>query len=79
MSRFSGRQLARTARMNTRDPLPYWLAEGTERCEICSFSYHLEVEVRCVGCDAGVCEHCAVTVRETLEVFCVPCHDAETG
>jgi hypothetical protein len=63
--------------MSTGDALPYWLAEGTEECEICFHRYTVEVELRCADCDAPLCEQCALTVRVTGEVFCVPCHEAE--
>jgi len=52
---------------------PYWLAGGSERCDLCTHAHVLEMQVRCVGCDRGVCDHCVVRVRETEEVFCFDC------
>lgn len=65
--------------MAARNTPPYWLAEGTERCEICTHAYVLEMGYRCVACDHGVCEHCMVVVRARHEVFCRPCHAEEEG
>jgi hypothetical protein len=56
---------------------PYWLEEGDESCEICGVTMAVQVELRCTGCDAGICEQCSVTVHETREVVCVPCSRRE--
>jgi hypothetical protein len=54
---------------------PYWLVGGTERCEVCYSVYVLEMERRCTDCDRGVCEQCAVHIRERHEIHCHGCHD----
>ena len=53
-------------------PRPYWLG-GEETCERCYARYVYEQELRCDGCDAGLCPGCVVVVRETFEVWCVGC------
>lgn len=63
--------------MSTRKTPPYWLS-GTETCSLCTFNYVLEMELRCVACDRGFCEHCVIVVRETREIFCPECHPDET-
>lgn len=52
---------------------PYWLGDGEECCEICGVAMAVQVELRCTGCDAGICEHCSLVVHETRDVICVPC------
>ncbi|MEX2571328.1 MAG: hypothetical protein WD737_08470 [Gemmatimonadota bacterium] len=58
---------------------PYWLSTGTETCLICTHAYVLQMEYRCVACDRGLCEQCAVIVRPALAVFCVECHTVEAA
>lgn len=57
---------------------PYWLAGGTERCAACEQGYVLEMECRCVACDAGICVVCVAVVRETRETFCPGCYPEVT-
>jgi len=66
--------------MATKKPIPYWLAGGTEICEVCQQPYVLQGEYRCAACDAAMCEHCIVH-DETGEVFCADCppDDGEDG
>lgn len=59
--------------MNQKKTRPYWLEDGEEICEICGHTMIVQAEIRCTGCDAGVCEHCSVTIHETHEIVCVPC------
>lgn len=62
--------------MATKKPLPYWLAGGTERCELCSDRYVLQQEYRCAACDRGVCAECVLIDAATGEVLCHECHAA---
>lgn len=57
--------------------IPWWLG-GDQMCPVCHQRYALELEIRCSGCDGPLCEHCAVTVRETSQMYCYDClQDAE--
>lgn len=62
--------------MSSREPLPYWLA-GTERCPVCAGTYLLEMECRCVACDAGICVECVMRVHYAGDPFCPECFDPE--
>ncbi len=64
--------------MKQRKPAPYWLVDATEPCALCTHHYVLQMEYRCAACDRGVCEHCAVVIRETGEVLCSDCRREET-
>lgn len=61
--------------MNSR-PRPYWLDTGTETCHGCTHAYVYQMEIRCVGCDRGVCEQCVVIESVTRETWCAGCHAA---
>lgn len=50
---------------------PWWLS-GEEACSACEQSYALEMEYRCVECDAPLCPVCVVTVRERV-TLCPEC------
>jgi hypothetical protein len=63
--------------MERKKKTPYWLQGGTETCEVCTTVHVLQMQHRCVACDHGLCEQCSVFVRETREVFCASCYDAE--
>jgi hypothetical protein len=54
-----------------------WLQYGTESCHCCSHAYVYELELRCVGCDRGVCEQCALIERATAEAWCAACRDEQ--
>ena len=58
---------------------PWWLTGGTEQCPFCLERYALEVEVRCVACDRGLCAHCLARVRLREEAWCPACAAAEAG
>lgn len=60
-----------------RTEKPYWLDRGEETCEICGSLIVVQALVRCADCDAGICEHCSVTIHETREYFCIPCSEPE--
>lgn len=60
-------------------PSRYWHGPGTETCHHCTHTYVLQMEYRCTGCDRGVCEQCALVVRETSEVFCRECTEEEAA
>jgi hypothetical protein len=64
-------------RMSARKLRPYWVSGGTETCHVCEHTHVVEMQLRCVGCDRGVCAQCAVVVRETREVFCTQCLEGE--
>lgn len=55
----------------------WWIGEGDERCPSCLQGYALEVEVRCVDCDAPGCPHCMIRVRERVAAWCPDCQPAE--
>lgn len=52
---------------------PWWLDDGSETCHACTHRYVYEIEVRCVGCDRGLCSHCAVIESVTREPWCAEC------
>ncbi|HSJ62391.1 MAG TPA: hypothetical protein VK922_00675 [Gemmatimonadaceae bacterium] len=56
---------------------PYWLEQGEVTCEICEHTVIVQAVLRCTGCDAGICEHCALTIHETHEIVCAPCRELE--
>ena len=58
--------------MSERDA-PWWLAGGTEHCPFCLQRYALEVELRCTGCDRGMCAHCVTHVHVHEDVWCPEC------
>lgn len=58
-------------------PKPYWLDTGTEICHGCTHSYVYQMELRCVGCDRGVCEQCVVIEHVTRETWCAECHEKD--
>jgi hypothetical protein len=64
--------------MANRKTLPYWLAGGTEICDLCEQPHVLQSQRRCAACDRASCEHCVVVNRETGEVLCHECHAAQT-
>ncbi|HEY8428148.1 MAG TPA: hypothetical protein VIL20_07230 [Sandaracinaceae bacterium] len=39
-----------------------WILEADEVCEHCGQTYSLELELRCVACDAPLCAFCAVVL-----------------
>jgi len=53
----------------------YWLA-GEEPCPHCLQLYTFAVERRCSACDGPACPHCVTVVKETREVICPHCQDA---
>jgi hypothetical protein len=53
--------------------LPWWLAGGTERCDLCEHPHAPQSQRRCAACDRASCEHCVVVDRETGEVLCHDC------
>jgi hypothetical protein len=55
----------------------WWQATGGETCSVCAARFDLEVEVRCVACDAPLCPVCAVVVSGAAERVCAGC--TETG
>ncbi|HYW11136.1 MAG TPA: hypothetical protein VE871_04240 [Longimicrobium sp.] len=57
---------------------PYWLDGGTESCDLCEHPHVLQTQRRCAACDRAACEHCVTVNRETGEVLCHECHQAET-
>jgi hypothetical protein len=57
-----------------REP-PWWLT-GSELCPHCEQRYALEMEVRCVDCDAPACPLCVVHVRARRVRVCPPCDSA---
>ena len=59
--------------MAEKKTLPYWLAGGTETCELCGHRHVREMQHRCAACDRPNCEHCVVVDRETGEVLCHEC------
>jgi hypothetical protein len=63
--------------VSTRKHKPYWLDQGEEICEICEHTVVVQAVLRCTECDAGICEQCALTIHETHEIVCVPCHEPE--
>lgn len=63
--------------MATKKPLPYWLDGGTETCALCGHPHVLQAERRCAACDRANCEHCVTINRETGEVLCHECLEAE--
>ncbi len=63
--------------MKKTKSLPYWLSDGSETCALCTHRYVLQMEYRCTACDRGVCEHCAVVIRETRELLCTDCQREE--
>lgn len=52
---------------------PWWL-DGDEDCPHCEQRYALEMEVRCVDCDAPICPFCVVRVR--ARVYCPQCEES---
>jgi hypothetical protein len=52
---------------------PWWVDGGTETCHACTHRYVYQVELRCTGCDRGLCAHCAVIERVTREAWCPEC------
>jgi hypothetical protein len=56
--------------MRRKEAPPYWLAGGTETCEVCMAVHVLQMQYRCVACDHGLCEQCSVFVWETGDVLC---------
>ena len=50
-----------------------WWLSGEQTCGFCAQFYCVEVEYRCVDCDRPVCPICAITVRESRQVFCPEC------
>ena len=53
---------------------PWWLDDdGTETCDACTHRYAYHVEIRCVGCDRGLCTHCAVIESVSREPWCPVC------
>ena len=68
------------ADMATPKPLPYWLADGTETCDLCTHPHVLQAQHRCAACDRAACEHCAAVDRDTGEVLCEECRaEGEDG
>jgi hypothetical protein len=63
--------------MTRKTTLPYWLAGGTEICDICEHPHVLQSLRRCAACDRASCEHCVTVDRETGEVLCHECHASE--
>lgn len=57
---------------------PYWLDSGTEQCFDCTHRHVLQMEFRCVGCDAALCEQCVVIVLATRETLCKRCSEEES-
>lgn len=56
-----------------KKPRPYWLAGGTETCDLCEAPHLLQSQHRCAACDRASCEHCVTVDRETGEVLCHEC------
>ena len=48
----------------------WWLA-GDEDCPHCDQRYAVEMEVRCVDCDAPICPFCVM--RVTVHSYCPDC------
>ena len=68
--------------MAIKKSLPYWLAGGTEICDLCEHPHVLQALRRCAGCDRASCEHCVTVNRETGEILCHECvaeDDRENG
>jgi hypothetical protein len=63
--------------MAARTRAAWWLVGGSERCVICRHRHVLEMEIRCNGCDRGICTHCVIFVHETGERLCSDCHEGE--
>ena len=57
----------------TKSGNPWWVDGGVVVCRYCARRYSAEVEYRCVACDASVCPHCVVILRERREVYCPSC------
>lgn len=53
--------------------LPWWVAGGEERCDLCEHPHTLQSQRRCAACDRASCEHCVTVDRETGEVLCHEC------
>jgi hypothetical protein len=57
-------------------PIPWWLEPSRDPCPACGVAYAVSVEVRCTGCDRGLCAECVVRVGRTRLPFCPECAEA---
>jgi DNA-directed RNA polymerase subunit RPC12/RpoP len=57
--------------------LPEWLTDAQEVCPFCYHVYILEMEYRCIDCDAAICPFCMVEIRESSEIRCPHCPPPE--
>jgi hypothetical protein len=75
------KDLLRVSSMANPKTRPYWLDGGTETCELCEHTHHLQAQRRCAACDRASCEHCVTVDRETGEVLCHECaaEEKESG
>jgi hypothetical protein len=59
--------------MTNRRTLPWWLAGGTDLCDLCEQSHAPQSLRRCAACDRPGCEHCVTVDRGTGEILCHDC------
>ena len=76
MARESSDDRGQDATTRTTSPEPWWL-QGDEECPHCEQSYAVEMEVRCVDCDAPICPLCVVRVE--IRSYCPSCGVASTA
>jgi hypothetical protein len=53
--------------------LPWWLEPGGEPCEACLVLHHVELMIRCDGCDELVCSACVIERRDMRGSLCLRC------
>jgi len=58
---------------NIRSRTPWWVDRSEVRCGVCAQRYAAEVGYRCAACDAPICPHCVVILRERRQAFCPIC------